>query len=225
MPRRAERAPVAGIYAIAPELADTGWLVQIVEAALAGGAAMVQYRNKGGTPGLRDAQAVALAAACRRAQARLIVNDDVELAQRCGADGVHLGRDDGSIAGARLRLGPGRLVGASCYGSVAHAVKAVADGADHVAFGSLFPSTTKPHAPAAPLSLFRDARAAGLTVPLVGIGGIDAGNIHELFIAGADCAALVGGIFGDNADLARIQQRTRALVQRFQDTKTTSHVD
>ena len=160
-----------GLYALTPDEPDTAALVAAVRAAVAGGAAAVQYRSKRADAALQRAQAAALAALCREARVPLIVNDDLELALEVDAAGVHLGRDDGDLAAARRRLLPGKLLGASCYDRLDRAARAVAAGADYVAFGSVFASPTKPAAVRAPLALFGEAKRR-LGVPLVAIGGI-----------------------------------------------------
>lgn len=191
-----------GLYAITPDEADGERLLERVRAALegadAGCWAALQYRNKLAGTTQRLAQARALAALARAKAVPFIVNDDVRLALEIGADGVHLGREDGDLAAAR-RLLPGRLLGASCYDSLEAARAAVAAGADYVAFGSVFPSYTKPGAVRAPLSLFREARALG--VPLVAIGGIDLHNAPEVLRAGADAIAVISALF-DAPDVA-----------------------
>ncbi len=206
------RERIAGLYAITRELDDTARLVREVEAALAGGARVVQYRSKSPDTALRRAQAEALAAVCRRALVPLVVNDDLELALAVGADGVHLGRDDCGIAGARARLGPHRLLGASCYDRIDLAERAVAAGADHVAFGSVFPSPTKPGALRAPLSLFAEARAR-LPVPLVAIGGITPQNAAAVIDAGADALAVITAVF-EAPDITAAAAQFRDLFER-----------
>jgi thiamine-phosphate pyrophosphorylase len=192
-----------GLYALTPDEADTDALVAKVRAAIAGGAAAIQYRNKPARPALRGAQARALAAICRAAGVPLLVNDDVDLALAVDAAGVHLGRDDGDLAAARGRLGPGRLLGASCYDRVELAERAVAAGADHVAFGSMFASPTKPAARRAPLALLGAARR--FRVPVIAIGGITLENAALAIAAGADAIAVIAGLFeaGDVAARAR----------------------
>jgi thiamine-phosphate pyrophosphorylase len=175
-----------GLYAITPE---TGELKKRVSAALEGGIAALQYRRKENSD---PAEARSLAGLCRARRTLFIVNDDLELALACGANGVHLGRDDGDIAAARSRL-KGGIVGVSCYDSIERARAAVAAGADYVAFGSVFASPTKPLAVPAPLSLFAEARALG--VPLVAIGGITLANASQLLAAGADAVAVISDLF------------------------------
>ena len=183
-----------GLYALTFETADTGHLLRQVEAALAGGVAAVQYRDKSGDVARRHEQASELVALCRRFGAPLIVNDDLRLADLAGADGVHLGRDDGSLREARIILGPGKFIGASCYQNLDLARAAQAAGADYVAFGSFFASRTKPDAPRASLDLLRDA-APLIQVPLVAIGGITPANAPSLLDAGADSLAVLSALF------------------------------
>jgi len=183
-----------GLYALTFETADTGHLLRQVEAALAGGVAAGQYRDKSGDVARRHEQASELVALCRRFGAPLIVNDDLRLADLAGADGVHLGRDDGSLREARIILGPGKFIGASCYQSLDLARAAQAAGADYVAFGSFFASRTKPDAPRASLDLLRDA-APLIQVPLVAIGGITPANAPSLLDAGADSLAVLSALF------------------------------
>jgi len=185
---------LAGLYAVTPDLADTALLVARVEAALAGGASAIQYRNKGADAALRRAQAAALARVHAARGGLLIVNDDAALAAAVGADGVHIGADDGDVAAARALVGPDRLVGVSCYDDFAVAEAAVAAGADYVAFGSFFASSVKPEARRADVALL--ARARGLGVPVVAIGGITAGNAPDLVRAGADAVAVITAVFG-----------------------------
>jgi thiamine-phosphate pyrophosphorylase len=186
-----------GLYAITPEHLDRAVLLEKTECALRGGVALLQYRSK--APRARRAEeARALATLTRRYGVPLIINDDVELALEVGADGVHLGRGDGSLVEARSRL-EGKLLGASCYDQLELAERAVAAGADYVAFGSVYPSPTKPGAVRAPLALF--TRARELKVPLCAIGGITLKNAGELVRAGADLAAVVSDLF-DAADIA-----------------------
>ncbi|MCL4799584.1 MAG: thiamine phosphate synthase [Burkholderiales bacterium] len=200
-----------GLYAITPEEADAERLATLVRAAIDGGAVAVQYRNKTAPAALRRTHADALVALCRARGVPLIVNDDVELALAAGAEGVHLGAADGDLAAARARLGPGRLLGASCYDRLERALAAVAQGADHVAFGSVFPSATKPGAVRAPLALFTAARRA-LDCPLVAIGGITVENAGAVIAAGADAVAVISALF----DAPDVAERARAFQRLFE---------
>ena len=198
-----------GLYAITPETADTEALLARVEAALRGGAAAVQYRDKSDDVARRHEQASELVALCRRFGAPLIVNDDLRLADLTDADGVHLGRDDATIREARIILGPGKFVGASCYQSVDTARAAEAAGVDYVAFGSFYPSPTKPAASRANVELLQAATA--LHVPIVAIGGITAANAGALIDAGADGIAVLSALF----DAADIEAAARTFNQLF----------
>jgi thiamine-phosphate pyrophosphorylase len=200
-----------GLYAITPETDNTERLLAQVEAALLGGVAAVQYRDKSGDVARRHEQASELVALCHRFGAPLIVNDDLRLADLCGADGVHLGRDDGGLREARIILGQGRFIGASCYQSLDLALAAQAAGADYVAFGSFFSSPTKPAAPRASLDLLREA-APVIRVPLVAIGGITLANAPQLLDAGADCLAVLSALF----DAPDIRTAAHALNQLFE---------
>jgi thiamine-phosphate pyrophosphorylase len=188
----------SGLYAITPETADTARLLAQVEAALAGGVAVVQYRDKSDDVARRHEQASELVALCHRFNVPLIINDDLRLADLTDADGVHLGRDDGSVAKARIILGHDKFIGASCYQSLDRALAAQADGADYVAFGSFYPSTTKPEAARAEPDLLITV-ALCLQIPIVAIGGITYNNASPLLDAGADSLAIQSALF-DAAD-------------------------
>jgi thiamine-phosphate pyrophosphorylase len=179
-----------GLYAITPDSADTAALARKVEQALKSGVALLQYRSKLLSRDKRLLQARELAPIARGYGVPFIVNDDVEIALAVGANGVHLGKDDGDLAAARARL-PGRMLGASCYDSLDSARAAVRAGADYVAFGSVFPSGTKPGAVRAPLSLF----GHDLGVPLCAIGGITLENAPRLIAAGASLLAVISDLF------------------------------
>ncbi|MFA7240286.1 MAG: thiamine phosphate synthase [Sulfuricellaceae bacterium] len=187
--------PISGLYALTQQCADTAVLLDQVRQALEGGAQLVQYRDKSNDVALRFEQASELRALCREFGVALIVNDDLRLAALMDADGVHLGREDGSLREARLILGPGKIVGVSCYNDLQLAIAAQQGGADYVAFGSFFASPTKPGAPPAPFDLLRQARHE-LSVPLVAIGGITLANANLLVAAGADALAVISAVFG-----------------------------
>lgn len=186
-----------GLYAVTPD----PLVLKDVELALKGGAALLQYRRK-----RRDvAEARELVALARRYHVPVIVNDDVELALEVDADGAHLGRDDGELAGARKRLGA-RILGASCYNNLELATAAVRAGADYVAFGSVFASATKPAAVRAPLKLFSE----NLGVPLAAIGGITLHNAKDVIDAGADLLAVISDLF-EAPDIMRRAAEYRGL--------------
>ena len=185
---------INGLYAVTPETTDSDWLYARVEAVLAGGARIVQYRSKGIDARCRGQQARRLVDLCGARGALLIINDDVALAQELSADGVHLGRDDMPVADARAALGDRMLIGVSCYDSLARAREAQSEGADYVAFGSFFPSDVKPGALRAPIELLRGARPV-IDLPIVAIGGITPWNGRSLVEAGADALAAISALF------------------------------
>lgn len=197
--------PPRGLYAITDSGLHTGEaLEQAVTRAIAGGAAVIQYRDKSGDEDRRYAEAAMLARICRRHGVPMIVNDDVELAVAAGADGVHLGRDDADPSLARSRLGNECIIGVSCYNSADRAEAARREGADYVAFGSMFSSATKPDATRADIETIQLARRR-IRLPIVAIGGITPDNGALLLDAGVDLLAVVSGVFAcdDPADSAR----------------------
>ena len=199
---------IRGLYALTPDEPDTARLIELVEAALDGGARLVQYRNKIASPNVRRRQAEALLTVCRRAGVPLIVNDDLACALEIGADGAHLGRDDGDIAAARARL-PGRLLGASCYNDVSRAIAAQAAGADYVAFGRFFRSATKPGDIMASIELVAEAKRH-VQVPIVAIGGITLEQTPALIAGGVDAVAVIAALFS-SADVRATARRFCAL--------------
>lgn len=208
MESKGARRRLRGLYALTPGNLDTVRLVALVKAALAGGAALVQYRAKSAPPALALEQARALVDVCRAAHVPLIVNDSVELALAAGAAGVHLGRDDVDARRARDEF-PEGIIGVSCYADLARVRAAALAGADYVAIGSVFHSSTKPAAVRAPLELLRAAsRAASL--PVVAIGGITPANACRAIDAGADMLAVISALFeaadveGAARDFARL---------------------
>ena len=185
-----------GLYAITDNQLSPGALLEAsVAAALRGGARVIQYRDKSTDTTLRLREARALVDICHSHNALLIINDDVELAAACGADGVHLGKDDLDLAQARERLGGQTIIGLSCYNDLERARRAAHAGADYIAFGRFFPSRTKPNASAATPETLRAARRE-LALPLVAIGGITPDNGRLLIDAGADMLAVIHGVFG-----------------------------
>lgn len=184
-----------GLYVITRPLPGGGEaLATAVEATLQGGARLVQYRDKGADYARRVEEVRALLAVCRAHDVPLIVNDDVALAAETGADGVHLGKDDSDVPAARERLGARALIGASCYNELERALAAERRGASYVAFGSFYPSPTKPEAVCAEPALLTEARAR-LSVPICAIGGITPANGGALIRAGADLLAVLSGVF------------------------------
>ena len=201
-----------GLYAVTPDDDDTGRLSARVKAALVGGAALVQYRNKRAPAALRREQGGALLALCRQHHAPLIINDHLDLALELDADGVHLGGDDGSVSKARAMLGPHKLIGASCYNVMQKALAAEREGADYIAFGSFFVSGVKPGAVHAPLDLLAEAKRR-VSLPIVAIGGITLANAPQLIAAGADMVAVISALF-DATDITIAAQQFNFLFKK-----------
>ena len=192
-----------GLYLITPDEADTARLLARTAPLLAAGVTWLQYRNKTASDTLRHVQARTLHALCRQAAVPLIINDDTDLAEAIGAEGVHLGEDDGGIAAARQRLGPAAIIGASCYDQLSLAESAVAAGASYVAFGAFFPTRSKTGTRRAGIDLL--TQASSLHVPRVAIGGITPDNAGSLVDAGADLIAVISGVYDAPDPLAAVQ--------------------
>lgn len=203
-----------GLYAITPETDDATALFAGVEATLAGGCRLLQFRDKLSPMTERVARGRVLRRLTRDHDARLIVNDDLALAALLDADGVHLGGDDGNLRAARAILGPERILGASCYADFAAARSAAAAGVDYVAFGAVQPSPTKPDASRAPLGLFGQAKAE-LSAGCCAIGGITLAHAPELIAAGADLLAVITDLFG----APDITARATAYQRLFQEPR------
>lgn len=205
-----QQACLRGLYAVTPDDPLLPRMSALVREALAGGVKIVQYRNKFAPPPLFRAQAAELLRICRGEGALLIINDNAEIAADIGADGVHVGREDGGAVRARTIVGPDRIIGVSCYDQLALAERAVAEGADYIAFGAMFASTVKPGAVAAPLTLLTEAKAR-FAVPVCAIGGIKTGNVQTLIDGGADMAAVITDLF----DAADVTAQARAYQNLF----------
>ena len=200
-----------GLYVITDQVLLPGHkLLTGVESALAGGAVLVQYRDKTSTEVERLRHAQDLASLCQHYQVPLLINDDPILAKRVRAQGAHLGQQDGSLTAARQLLGPDAIIGATCHGELALAERARQEGADYLAFGRFFNSSTKPGAPGAEPSVLTAARA--LSKPVTAIGGITLDNGADLIRAGADLLAVVGDVFSH----PDIRSRAKAYQHLFQ---------
>ena len=201
---------IRGLYAVTPDEADTDLLVAKVEAALQGGISVLQYRNKLANHKLQTQQVRAILPLCRQYEVPLIINDSVKLCLTLDADGVHIGADDGNLKEIRARVGKDKIIGASCYNRFDLALAAQQAGADYVAFGACFASTSKPKAPVANLNLFSQARAQ-LTIPAVAIGGINLDNAIQVIGAGAHSLAVINAIF----NVPDVKSSTQQFTQLF----------
>lgn len=208
---------IQGLYAITDSQLLAGRLLPAVEAALQGGAQIIQYRDKAvgieteQTRQRRHDEAAALLALCRRYHVPLLINDDVDLAVAMGADGVHLGQSDGSLIAARLRLGDDAIIGVTCHDQISLAEMAARDGASYVAFGAMFASGTKPLAQLCPLAVLTRARAQ-LALPLVAIGGITPDNAASVIHAGAQGLAVIASLWQAPDIRGRAQQFSQEFV-------------
>nr|WP_256657932.1 thiamine phosphate synthase [Pseudomonas sp. 2FG] len=205
-----------GLYAITDsQLLTGGKLLPYVEAALDGGARLLQYRDKSSDQARRLREAEALRSLCERYGASLLINDDAELAARLGV-GVHLGQGDGSLAAGRALLGRQAIIGATCHAQLELAEQAAREGASYVAFGRFFNSNTKPGAPAATLELLQQAHTR-LSLPIAAIGGVTLETAPQLIAHGASLLAVIHALFSAESaqDVAR---RARAFSDLFATT-------
>jgi thiamine-phosphate pyrophosphorylase len=183
-----------GLYIVTPDWDDTKKLVEVTEQALRGGAEIVQYRHKTADPSLRSEQARELMSLCCRYRKPFIINDHVELAMEVGADGIHVGGTDAAIAEVRKQVGPTKIVGASCYGSLELAQAAHAAGASYVAFGGFYPSRVKKYPVTTPVEIIGQSKKA-VPLPVVVIGGMTPENAAPLVIAGTDMVAAISSVY------------------------------
>ena len=201
-----------GLYAITDNrlMPDDQTLLAHVHAAILGGARVIQYRDKTTDIEKRYRQACLLNELCRTHQRTFVINDDVQLARRCEAHGVHIGQKDSAIQIAREALGKSAIIGVTCHNQLSLASNAALAGADYVAFGAFYPSKTKPDAKPAPLSLLTEAKSI-LSCPIVAIGGITVDNASQTITAGADMIAVVHSLFAAES----ITQQAEAFAQAF----------
>ncbi len=199
-----------GLYAITDANLKGLNLARQVEQAILGGAQIVQYRDKSDDTACRRLEATEVLRVCRAHQKPLLINDDVHLAADIGADGVHIGKHDMNFARARETLGSQAMIGVSCYNQLALAEDAVALGADYVAFGRFYASSSKPQATQADLQILHNARQR-LDCSIVAIGGIHAWNGQALLEAGADMLAVIRGVFAADD----VQSAARAISRLF----------
>jgi thiamine-phosphate pyrophosphorylase len=165
----------------------------LVEQAIAGGARIIQYRNKSATTSIRQREAGELAQICKASAVTFLVNDDVDTAIAVDADGVHLGQGDMPLSTAREHLGSDKIIGITCHNNFDYALQAQQHGADYVAFGRFFASATKPQAPPADLSILQKAKQQ-LHIPVCAIGGITSANAIQVIDQGADMLAVIHAV-------------------------------
>ncbi|WP_298489995.1 thiamine phosphate synthase [uncultured Chloroflexus sp.] len=182
----------------------------VIEAAIAGGATVVQYREKAAATRQMIAEAQALRELTRRAGVPLIVNDRLDVALAIDADGVHVGQNDMPAALARRLIGPDKILGVSTA-NLAEAMQAVQDGADYLGVGPVLATPTKPDA-APPIGMdgLREI-CRHVPIPVVAIGGINATNAADAIAAGAQGIAVVSAVVAAE-DVATAARQLRALV-------------
>lgn len=183
-----------GLYLVTPNWDDTEKLLAVTEQALRAGVALLQYRHKTATPALRLEQGAALLALCRHYRCPLLINDFVDLCLALGADGVHLGGADASVAQVRATLGAGKIIGASCYGDLQRARAAQQAGASYVAFGGFYPSLVKQY-PITTRPAILDEACATIALPRVVIGGMTPENAAPLVARGATMVAAISSVY------------------------------
>ncbi|MCK5809482.1 MAG: thiamine phosphate synthase [Cocleimonas sp.] len=200
-----------GLYAITES--DSNNLLKNVTLALQGGVRILQYRNKNADTAQQVIEASALASLCKEYNVCFIINDNIQLAKQVKADGVHLGRDDGSIDEARAVLGDDAIIGVTCYQDIERALEAEKLGANYVAFGRFFASPTKPNAPQANIELLQQARQQ-LSLPICCIGGITVQNADRLIENGADMIAVISSLFATE-DIVQTTHRFLAKLRHL----------
>ncbi|WP_028950992.1 thiamine phosphate synthase [Sulfurihydrogenibium subterraneum] len=199
-----------GLYVITDEkLTPYDKMLDMVEKALKGGASIVQLRDKNNSDEFLIPYSKELKDLCHKYNAIFIVNDRVDLALKVDADGVHIGEEDSDVAEVREKT-KGKIMGVSCYGSVERALQMQDLGADYVAFGSFYPSPTKPKSRIVPKSVISDAKKV-LKIPICVIGGLTVENSKELIDLGADLVAVISDVW----TAPDIEERCKQYIKLF----------
>ena len=196
---------LSGLYAITDSKLMGSDLISKTEQAILGGINILQYRNKTAHSEQQEQEALKLAQLCKKNNVLFLINDNVELALKVNADGVHLGQEDTPLQQAREQLGKDKVIGVTCHNKVELAVEAQKNGADYVAFGRFFNSKTKPSAPPADLSLLSESKKS-ISLPIVAIGGITQETAPLLLEEGVDMLAVIHGIFAQDDILSATHQ-------------------
>ncbi|MBB6669723.1 thiamine phosphate synthase [Cohnella nanjingensis] len=194
-------------------------LLEVMEAAIRGGADIVQLRDKASPKRELLRKARAMRELTRRLGTLFIVNDHPDIALAAEADGVHLGQDDLPVASARQMLGPDRLIGVSTH-ALPQAIAAERAGADYIGAGPVYPTGTKPDRPAATLSYISEA-ARAVRIPFFAIGGIHPGNAEDVLAAGASRLCAVSAVVG-SPDPEEACRRLRGYIDRRQASRPPS---
>jgi len=195
-----------GLYVLTDaSLTPKQTILSQIEQVLTSGVSVIQYRDKYASDEEAELTCKALQDLCTRYNALFIIDDRLALAKKIGADGLHVGEDDVSFEEARAVLGEEKIIGVSCYGNIQRAKKYEALGADYVAFGSFFPSPTKPHSKVVPLDVLEEAKKA-LHVPICAIGGINLSNIGDIAHYEIAMVSLISAVYENDAIEANIFQ-------------------
>ncbi len=203
---------ISGIYGILPADLEMSDLLNRAEAALKGGVQILQFRDK--KQGFRGVlkRGKALRALTARYDAKLIVNDSIQLAHEIEADGVHLGRGDiEELTLIRQNAGEGLILGITCRADATFAKHAIESGADYLSFGAVFPTTTKPEVPTIGLPRLQKAREMFPDANVVAIGGIRLEAITAVKSTGVDSIAVISALFATD----EIESTARAMVDAW----------
>jgi thiamine-phosphate pyrophosphorylase len=204
---------INGLYVITDEmLIPRERFVETVEKAIKGGAKIVQLREKKSSRDEILRLAGKLLKLTRIYKVPLIINDYLEIARDIGAEGVHLGQHDASLAEARRVLGDRAIIGVSCYSSIERGIEAQKEGADYLAFGSPFFTPTKPDRQSTSLEILREAKRTIPKIPIFAIGGIIPQNVASLLETGVDGVAVITGVFG-SSDPEKVSRHLSAFFE------------
>jgi len=194
-----------GLYAITDVNLMGEQLLEMSKQAILGGIHILQYRNKTATLQQQENEALALAHLCKKHHVLFLINDNIDLALKVNADGVHLGQTDTQLLRAREKLGQEKIIGITCHNKIELAITAQEQGADYVAFGRFYTSHTKPTAPPADISILSNAKQS-INIPIVAVGGITIKTAPDLLEQDADMLAVINAIFGEKDVMAATQQ-------------------
>ena len=199
-----------GIYVLSDALlTPTETILSQIERVLKAGVSVIQFREKYASDNEIELTCKALGALCTQYNALFIIDDRVHLAKKVDADGLHVGEDDISYEEARAIMGEDKIIGISCYGDIERALKYEALGADYVAFGSFFPSPTKPHAKVVPLEVLHEAKKV-LRVPICAIGGINETNIGQVNSSGIEMYSVISAVYANDTieeNIKKLQEK------------------
>jgi thiamine-phosphate pyrophosphorylase len=209
--RQANVRRITGLYAIIDtQLISLENVLDAAKKTIRGGAKVIQLRDKSANKGALFSISKSLAELCRDSDCLFIINDYLDIAIAAGADGLHIGQDDLPLTVVRDELPIDKIVGVSVR-TLAEAQKAQADGADYIAVGSVFPSSTKKEAEVVGLERIKQIKQA-ISTPIVAIGGISRENIGQVVASGAAAAAVISAVFSES----NIEQATHQLVRQFE---------